>query len=102
MRRRAALAGLAALAAAPAAFAQSPPPFADRHVVLQLSDADLDKQRLIVSIANTMLKAYPDRIAIDVVAFGPGVAMLYRHAIEREAVDSLVAQGVRFDVCMNT
>lgn len=106
MRRRAALAGLAALgfavAGAATARAQTPPPFATRKLVLQLSDASLDKQRLVISVANSLLKAYPDRIAIEVVAFGPGVEMLYRHAIERVAVDSLIAQGVRFDVCMNT
>jgi len=100
--RRAALGGLLAAAGASAARAQTPPPFATHHLVLQLSDASLDKQRLVISVANTLLKAYPDRIAIDVVAFGPGVEMLYRGAIEQVAVDSLVAQGVRFDVCMNT
>ena len=94
---------LGALLAAPlAARAQTPPPFATHRLVLQLSDASLDKQREVISNANAMLAAYPDRIAIDVVAFGPGVALLYRHATERKAVDSLVAQGVRFDVCMNT
>ena len=104
--RRALLGGLAvALAltlAPPAARAQTPPPFATHKLVLQLSDASRDKQLLIISTANAMLKAYPDQIAIDVVAFGPGVELLYRHGPERVAVDSLVAQGVRLDVCMNT
>ncbi|MGC8475760.1 MAG: hypothetical protein ACP5NP_05340 [Acetobacteraceae bacterium] len=100
--RRGLAGGLTAALLAGRARAQAPPPFATHKLVLQLSDASRDKQLLIISTANAMLKAYPDQIAIDVVAFGPGVELLYRHAPERVAVDSLVAQGVRFDVCMNT
>ena len=78
-------------------------PFATHHLALQLSDAAMDKQKLIVSIANSVLKRYgPDRVSIVVVAFGPGVALLYANSPERVAVDSLIAQGVQFDVCMNT
>ena len=78
-------------------------PFATHHLALQLSDAAMDKQKLIVSVANSVLKRYgPDRVSIVVVAFGPGVALLYAKSPERVAVDSLIAQGVEFDVCMNT
>jgi uncharacterized protein len=88
----------AAVAPAPAA-----PPFATHHLVLQLSDAAPAKQALVLSVANNMLKLYgPDLVAIEVVAFGPGVRLLYADSPERIAVDSLIAQGVRFDVCMTT
>ena len=71
--------------------------------MLQLSDRDTQKQGLVISIANNLLKAYdPDRIAIEVVAFGPGIDLLRADSPQRRRVDSLVAQGVRFDVCMNT
>ncbi|HVC58874.1 MAG TPA: hypothetical protein VND19_00725 [Acetobacteraceae bacterium] len=87
-----------ALAPAPAAS-----PFAEHRLVLQLSDAAPAKQELVLSIANNMLKLYgPDLVAIEVVAFGPGVRLLYADSPERVAVDSLIAQGVRFDVCMTT
>jgi hypothetical protein len=36
------------------------------------------------------------------VTFGPGVALLRSDSPNRKLVDSLVAQGVKFDVCMNT
>lgn len=78
-------------------------PFAHHHLVLQLSDADPKKQALVLSVTNAMLKAYgPDDIAIDVVTFGGGIQLLYADSPHRAMVDSLIAQGVRFDVCMNT
>jgi uncharacterized protein len=78
-------------------------PFADHHLVLQLSDDDAKKQGLVISVAYNLLKFYgPDRIAIEVVAFGPGIALVRTDNPNRKLVDSLVAQGVKFDVCMNT
>jgi uncharacterized protein len=78
-------------------------PFADHHLVLQLSDDDAKKQSLVISVAYNLLKFYgPDRISIEVVTFGPGIALLRADSPSRQLVDSLVAQGVQFDVCMNT
>jgi uncharacterized protein len=99
----------AVLGLSPAA-AQTPPsppspdkPFADRHIVLQLSDREQDKQALVLSVAYNLLAAYtPDKIAIEVVAFGPGIDLLRAENPNRARVDSLISQGVQFDICMNT
>src|SRR6185437_11439113 len=78
-------------------------PFADHHLALQLSDNDPKKQALTLSVAYNLLKYYgPDRIAIEVVAFGPGIDLVRAGSPHRAEVDSLVSQGVQFDVCMNT
>jgi intracellular sulfur oxidation DsrE/DsrF family protein len=78
-------------------------PFAEHRLALQLSDNDPSKQGLIISIANNLLKAYdPDKIAIEVVTFGPGVDLLRPDNPNRQRVESLIAQGVKFDVCLNT
>jgi intracellular sulfur oxidation DsrE/DsrF family protein len=78
-------------------------PFAEHRIVLQLSDDDSKKQSLVLSVANNLIKAYdPDRIAIEVVAFGPGIDLLRTENASRTRVESLIAQGVRFDVCVNT
>ncbi len=78
-------------------------PFADHKIVLQLSDNDPKKQALVISVANNLLKFYdPDKVAIEVVAFGPGIDLLRSDNPNRPRVESLVAQGVRFDVCLNT
>ncbi len=71
--------------------------------MLQLSDNDLQKQGLVISVANNLLKFYdPDKVAIEVVAFGPGIELLRPENANRNRIESLVAQGVRFDVCLNT
>ncbi len=96
---------LLALAASAPAIAQSAgePAFVEHRLTLQLSDAGQDKQSQILSVANNVLKIYgPDKVAIDVVAFGPGVDLLREGNMNAERISSLVAQGVRFDVCMNT
>jgi uncharacterized protein len=78
-------------------------PFAEHRIVLQLSDNDPKKQALVISVAYNLLKFYdPDKVAIEVVTFGPGIDLLRPENDSRKLVESLVAQGVRFDVCLNT
>lgn len=78
-------------------------PFAEHFIALQLSDSDPKKQRLVLSVASNLQKAYgQDKIAIEVVAFGPGIDLLRDTSENRQLVDSLITQGVRFDVCGNT
>lgn len=108
---RLSLAVLAAAAVAPSR-AQAPrgehtppadKPFAEHLIALQLSDSDPKKQRLVLSVANNLVSAYgPDKIAVEIVAFGPGVELLFDAGEHRAQVDSLISQGVRFDVCGNT
>jgi intracellular sulfur oxidation DsrE/DsrF family protein len=101
------LVALVPASVSPAARAQPAPlqdkPFAEHKIVLQLSDADPKKQDLVISVANNLLKAYdPDKVAIEVVTFGPGIDLLRSENANRKRVESLIAQGVRFDVCLNT
>ena len=101
---------IAALAAAmgwSAARAQQAPlpdkPFAEHRIVLQLSDNDPKKQGMVISVANNLMKFYdPDKVAVEIVAFGPGIDLLRPENPNRKLVESLVAQGARVDVCLNT
>ncbi|HEY5378062.1 MAG TPA: hypothetical protein VIJ78_00820 [Pseudolabrys sp.] len=98
---------LVALSSVPAAAQDKAPiidkPFAEHHLALQLSDSDPKKQALTLSVAYNLLKYYgPDRIAIEVVTFGPGIDLVRAGSPRRAEVDSLISQGVQFDVCMNT
>jgi intracellular sulfur oxidation DsrE/DsrF family protein len=104
---RSMLPALLVLVAPTLAFAQLVPlqdkPFAEHKIVLQLSDSDARKQALVLSVANNLLRAYdPDKIAVEVVAFGPGIDLLLSGSERRKQVESLIAQGVRFDICLNT
>ena len=105
LARLAQVVAIAAVLLSPAA-AQAPlpdKPFADHHIVLQLSDRTPEKEALVLSIAYNLLKAYdPDKISIVVVAFGPGIDLLRAENANRARVDSLISQGVQFDICMNT
>jgi intracellular sulfur oxidation DsrE/DsrF family protein len=78
-------------------------PFAEHHLVIQLSDREPAKQALALSVPYNLLKFYdPDKISIVVVAFGSGIDLLRANSPNRTRVDSLISQGVEFDVCMNT
>jgi intracellular sulfur oxidation DsrE/DsrF family protein len=104
---RAAVAALLIAAAVTTARAQQAPlqdkPFAEHRIVLQLSDNDPRKQGLVISVANNLMKFYdPDKVAVEIVAFGPGIDLLRPENPNRKAVESLVAQGARVDICLNT
>jgi intracellular sulfur oxidation DsrE/DsrF family protein len=101
------LAVLLMATAAPTARAQQAPlqdkPFAEHKIVLQLSDNDPKKQGLVISVANNLMKFYdPDKVAVEIVAFGPGIELLRPDNPNRKLIESLVAQGARVDVCLNT
>ena len=101
------IAALLIVRAAPDVRAQQAPlqdkPFAEHKVVLQLSDNDPKKQGLVISVANNLMKFYdPDKVAVEIVAFGPGIDLLRPENPNRKLVESLVAQGARVDICLNT
>ena len=97
---------LIAFAAMPARAQQAPlqdKPFAEHKIVLQLSDNDPRKQGMVISVANNLMKFYdPDKVAVEIVAFGPGIDLLKPDNPNRKMVESLVAQGARVDICLNT
>ncbi len=79
-------------------------PFAEAHIVLQLSDSDAEVQARVINVANNLVKHYggPDFVDIEVVAFGPGLSLLYPENAQHERITSLLASGVRFVGCLNT
>lgn len=79
-------------------------PFAEHKVVLQISDGDPFKQTLVLNVAGNALKAYgPDNIDIEIVAFGPGLRLLFDDNANKSRIEGLVENGgVRFHACSNT
>jgi len=99
--------GLALLAlTASAAYMPGPDdkPFAEAHILLQLSDGDEAVQSRVLNVAGNLLKHYggPDLVDLEIVAFGPGISLLFADSPQQERVSSLAASGVRFVACMNT
>ena len=80
-------------------------PFAEKRVILQVSDADPTKYTTALDISNNLIKHYqgPDFIDIEVIAFGKGVQMyLADDNPNSSRISSLIDNGVRFYVCLNT
>lgn len=101
--------GVSVMAGAGAAYAQDAKatdnkaverPFVEHRIALQISDSDPVKQGLIVSISYKLLEVYgPDSVDVQVVAFGPGIDLLNADNPRRQQIDSLIAQGVTFNIC---
>jgi intracellular sulfur oxidation DsrE/DsrF family protein len=93
---------LGAAFAGPASAAEKP--FAENKIVLQISDSDPFKQTLVLNVANNLVKEYgADNVDIQVVAFGPGVRLLFADNANNGRIKSLVENsGVEFHACSNT
>lgn len=96
-----ALCGLLTVLAAAPALAE--PAFAEHKLVIQVSTADPLTQRIALNNAANAQKALGmDAVAIEIVAYGPGLGLLTRGGPLSERVASLAKQNVRFSACENT
>jgi intracellular sulfur oxidation DsrE/DsrF family protein len=79
-------------------------PFAEAHIVLQLGDEDAKIQARVISVANNLIKHYggPDFVEIEIVAYGPGISLLYPDNPNASRISSLLVSDVKFVGCMNT
>ena len=78
-------------------------PFAEQKVVLQISDADPTKQTLVLNVASNLIKAYgPDKVDVEIVAFGPGLRLMFDDNHNKGRINGLTDSGVRFAACGNT
>ncbi len=103
------LSGILLFSCAGIAVEREEKPFAEQHVILQLSDPDPSKYTAVLDIANNLIKHYkgPDFVDIEVIAFAGGVQM---YLVDEKAggnpnssrISSLQNNGVRFYVCLNT
>jgi intracellular sulfur oxidation DsrE/DsrF family protein len=92
-----------AVAAPQLALAQEEKAFAEHKFVLQISDMDPFKQTLVLNVANNILKAYgTDQVDVEIVAFGPGLRLLFEDNANAGRIDGLAQSGVRFFACQNT
>ena len=73
-----------------------------KKVVLQLTDNTAQKQVLVLNVADNLLKNYGDNVQIEVVAFGPGLQLLFTESKHNQRVSKLAKNGVKFSACRNT
>ena len=82
-------------------------PFAQAHIILQVSDAEKVHHNASLDIANNLMKHYggQDMADIEIIAFGAGISLLYEDDGDKEKagrIASLREHGVRFYACGNT
>jgi uncharacterized protein len=95
------VAGLAGLAAAPAALAAGETSMT--HAVLQVSDNDPAKWNLALNNAQNMQQALgKDKVTIEIVAYGPGLNMLKANSKVAARVNAAMDQSVDIVACGNT
>lgn len=76
---------------------------ADAKIVLQISDPNPFKQTLVLNVANNLIKHYgQDSVDIEIVAFGPGLRLLFAENVNKGRIASLASSGVTFSACANT
>lgn len=78
-------------------------PFAEEKIVLQISDADPFKQTLVLNVASNLIKHYgQDKVDVEIVAFGPGLRLMFKENVNSGRLKGLTSSGVKFAACGNT
>lgn len=94
-----AVSSLLIVSAAPTAHAEG----AENKYVLHISEMDPSKQELILNNARNLLDAYPPGdVDVEIVAYGPGLRLMFAENVNAKRIDSLAQSGVRFAACGNT
>jgi intracellular sulfur oxidation DsrE/DsrF family protein len=94
-----ALSGVTALSAqTPAA-----PPAHTHRIILAITSGDKTDWEISIHNTNNLLKGFaPDPVEIEIVAFGPGIAVLKADSSVRADLDALQKKGVHLAACHNS
>ena len=83
--------------------AEDDKPFAEERIVLQISDPNPFKQTLVLNVATNLIKHYgPDKVDVEIVAFGPGLRLMFKDNVNTGRIQGLTTSGVKFSACKNT
>jgi len=100
--RRSFLLLVAALSVAPL-FATAQDAAKPTRVVVQVSEADPARWNLVLNnVKNLQDELGADKVAIEIVAYGPGIGMLKFDAPTNSRVSDAIKSGVTVDACENT
>ena len=76
---------------------------AAHKIVIQVSTDDPLTQKIALNNAVNLQKHYGvDNVAIEIVAYGPGLGMLTKKSGQPDRVESLAMQDITFSACGNT
>ncbi|MCG8426371.1 MAG: DsrE family protein [Chromatiales bacterium] len=72
-------------------------------VVIQVSSDDPRTQNIALNNAVNLQKALgQDNVAVEIVAYGPGLSLLTKTSERKDRVASLAMQDITFSACSNT
>lgn len=79
-------------------------PFAEHFVVFHISTGDEFAQKLVLNNAQNLANFYgPDKVMIEVVAYGPGLRTLFKENTFSKRIQRMAdQQGITFTACANT
>jgi uncharacterized protein len=78
-------------------------PFAEHFVILHISSGDGYAQKLVLNNAQNLANYYgADKVAIEVVAYGPGLRALFKENTNAKRIANMAEQGITFSACANT
>jgi len=78
-------------------------PFAEHAVVFHISSGDAFAQKLVLNNAQNLQKFYgPDKVQIEIVAYGPGLRTLFRENSQSKRIQRMADAGIEFSACANT
>lgn len=81
----------------------APLPAPGHRLVLQVSDGDPAKWHLALNNArNAQAELGADKVAIEIVALGPGIGMLRFDAVTANRVSDALKSGIQIVACENT
>ncbi|MHB8983328.1 DsrE family protein [Thiobacillus sp.] len=90
-------------ASAPEAQGQLAPGAKKDKLIIQVSDKDPGKWNLALSNARNVQAALgPDKVDIEIVAYGPGIAMLTMDSEVANGIARAIGDGVKIVACQNT
>lgn len=82
---------------------QEQPVVKPMRIVIQVNEDDSKKwNSILANVRNIQREVGPDKVAIAVVAIGPGLDMLMADSLAANDVQDAMAKGVEFVACGNT
>ncbi|MDH5766655.1 MAG: DsrE family protein [Gammaproteobacteria bacterium] len=58
---------------------------------------------MVLNVASNLLKHYgQDKVDVEIVAFGPGLRLMFKDNANSARIEGLTTSGVRFAACGNT
>lgn len=75
---------------------------ASHHIVLQVTDSNPKRQVVALNVATNLMQAFGTDADIEIVAFGPGISLIFANNPYAAKIKALAQQGVRFSACENS